>query len=52
MIRVAVRAHSIAPDEHGSIGAFPLVEAGVVNDPFPGQSERLRERERGRPSDM
>lgn len=33
--------HRISANKHGGVGSFPLVKAGVVNDPLPGQRERL-----------
>ncbi len=40
----AVMTHGVASNQHGGVGSLPLVEAGVVNDPLPGQSERLHRR--------
>lgn len=43
---VTVMTHSVASDQHSGVGPLPLVKAGVVNDPLPGQSERLQRRKR------
>lgn len=46
---VRTQTHGVASDQNRSVGPLPLVEAGVVNDSLPGQSERLQQKQQHTP---